>query len=581
MQVGVDYPGLHMSSAGKQALLFAVPDRFNSRRVGMTFLLSRMNMATKLFISPFVCLLFLIISGAVSFWGIKMQQATIEEMHSVRFANYAQVGNIMNDIDSVHSNLYRMITLSRAGFDQKRLEAETKTTQALLSQIINAIKTMSANPKFIAEEKKYAVELLTILTAYSKDATDMLDMLESDVNAATMYMGQADDKYTIIDKKIREFMKLESSLSDARNNESTRSSQKVLMILAVVIVFSIGIAIILSFLVNRIIMTPIRGTVEVIESMANGDLTKRIEVHSSDEIGSMAHHMNSFIDSLQETIRSFTKNAMELATASVQMSNTADRIATGSEEVAAQSATVATAGEEMSSTSGDIAQNCQLAAEGAHRATQSAQNGADVVDKTVAVMEQIADKVQETAKTVGSLGIRSDQIGDIIATIQDIADQTNLLALNAAIEAARAGEQGRGFAVVADEVRALAERTTKATREISEMIKAIQSETKGAVVAMEQGVHQVETGTAEAAKSGAALRDILEQINAVAMQVNQIATAAEEQTATTSEISNNMHQITDVVQETSRGAQETSAAAHRLSILASELQNAVSRFRVN
>ena len=159
---------------------------------------------------------------------------------------------------------------------------------------------------------------------------------------------------------------------------------------------------------------------------------------------------------------------------------------------------------------------------------------------------------------------RSDQIGEIIGTIEDIADQTNLLALNAAIEAARAGEQGRGFAVVADEVRALAERTTRATREIGEMIKAIQKETKGAVAAMEQGVHQVETGTEEAARSGQALQDILAQVNDVAMQVNQIATAAEEQTATTSEISSNMLQITEVVQQTSHGAHESATAAAQL-----------------
>jgi methyl-accepting chemotaxis protein len=158
-----------------------------------------------------------------------------------------------------------------------------------------------------------------------------------------------------------------------------------------------------------------------------------------------------------------------------------------------------------------------MAAEGAQLASQSAQNGATVVETTITVMSQIADKVQESAKTVESLGARSEQIGAIIGTIEDIADQTNLLALNAAIEAARAGEQGRGFAVVADEVRALAERTTRATREIGEMIQAIQGETKGAVYAMEQGVCQVEAGTTEAAKSGHALRDILEQINAVTM----------------------------------------------------------------
>jgi methyl-accepting chemotaxis protein len=221
-----------------------------------------------------------------------------------------------------------------------------------------------------------------------------------------------------------------------------------------------------------------------------------------------------------------------------------------------------------------------MAAEGAQRASQTASDGATVVERTVTVMGQIADKVKESARTVESLGVRSDQIGAIIGTIEDIADQTNLLALNAAIEAARAGEQGRGFAVVADEVRALAERTTRATKEIGEMIKAIQKETKGAVTAMEQGVHQVENGTAEAAKSGQALQEIMQQINDVAMQVNQIATAAEEQTVTTREISSNMMQITDVVQQTSLGAQESATAAAQLNGNAEELQRLVRQFKL-
>lgn len=189
-------------------------------------------------------------------------------------------------------------------------------------------------------------------------------------------------------------------------------------------------------------------------------------------------------------------------------------------------------------------------------------------------------KVQESAKTVENLGARSNQIGAIIGTIEDIADQTNLLALNAAIEAARAGEQGRGFAVVADEVRALAERTTRATREIGEMIKAIQNETNGPVAAMGQGVLQVEAGTMEAARSGEALRDIMNQVNSVAMQVSQIATAAEEQTATTSEISSNMQQITMIVQQTAHGAQESATAAAQLSGNAEELQRLVRQFKL-
>jgi methyl-accepting chemotaxis protein len=234
----------------------------------------------------------------------------------------------------------------------------------------------------------------------------------------------------------------------------------------------------------------------------------------------------------------------------------------------------------MSATAGDIAQNCQLASEGSQQASAAAVSGVDIVNQTIAVMNSISERVKNSAKAVESLGNRSDQIGEIIGTIEDIADQTNLLALNAAIEAARAGEQGRGFAVVADEVRALAERTTKATHEIGEMIKAIQHETKNAVITMEEGVREVALGSEKAADSGRALEQISQRINDVNAQIHQVATAAEEQTATTSEISTNMQQITEVISMTSRGAKDSETAANRLSVLAEDLRRIISQFKI-
>jgi methyl-accepting chemotaxis protein len=340
--------------------------------------------------------------------------------------------------------------------------------------------------------------------------------------------------------------------------------------------------IIVTWLITRSLTRPISGIESMIADIAEGegDLTKRLNYDSKDELGSICVKFNLFVEKLQTIISQVASSTAQVASAASQLRATSVQSATGAEEVAAQTSTLATAAEEMAATSGDIAQNCHLAADGSQHANSTASAGAAVVEKTVEVMNQIALKVQESAKTVESLGNRSDQIGAIIGTIEDIADQTNLLALNAAIEAARAGEQGRGFAVVADEVRALAERTTKATREIGEMIKAIQVETKGAVAAMEEGVHQVENGTAEAAKSGAALQEILEQVNEVSMQVNQIATAAEQQTATSSEISGNITQITDVIQQTARGAEESATAASQLAKTAEELQRLVSQFKL-
>lgn len=313
----------------------------------------------------------------------------------------------------------------------------------------------------------------------------------------------------------------------------------------------------------------------------DGDLTKRLNVEGSDEFAESAQLLNQFIEKLNRTLSSVNATSITLASATYQLNSTADQMAVSAEEVSAQAATVATASEEMAATSNDIAQNCYQAAESAQHAADTTQKGFEVVKHTVDGIRQRGDATKVTAHAISSLGERSDQIGAIVATIEDIADQTNLLALNAAIEAARAGEMGRGFAVVADEVRALAERTTRATKEIGEMIRAIQGETRQAIVRMEEGVRGTEQGAAEAAGLESALMEILQQVNAVSMQVNQIATAAEEQTATTSEITSNIHKISDVIEGTAKGAQDTSSAAQSLSQSGEELRRLMSQFKLN
>uniref|UniRef100_A0A831XKJ2 HAMP domain-containing protein n=1 Tax=Geobacter metallireducens TaxID=28232 RepID=A0A831XKJ2_GEOME len=380
-------------------------------------------------------------------------------------------------------------------------------------------------------------------------------------------------------KEVEDLLSADLAETAAQLSAEARTDLVTGAVLAVAVILLAGVA---GLLMVRSVMGPLNGMLAMLKDVAQGegDLTRRLDARGRDELAEICSLFNTFIDKLHGIIARVAQNTAQVATAASQVYATSEQMATGAEQVASQSGTVATAGEEMAATSAEIAQNCVMAAEGAQHASSAATAGAAVVEGTVDVMHRIAERVKESARTVESLGSRSDQIGAIVGTIEDIADQTNLLALNAAIEAARAGEQGRGFAVVADEVRALAERTSRATREIAQMIKAIQQETRGAVSAMDDGVREVERGTGEAGKSGEALRAILDQINAVAMQVNQIATAAEQQTATTSEISSNMQQITEVVQQTARGAQESAAAASRLNGLAEELQRLVGQFRL-
>jgi methyl-accepting chemotaxis protein len=318
---------------------------------------------------------------------------------------------------------------------------------------------------------------------------------------------------------------------------------------------------------------------DIVEKVADGDLCVPIAI-TGNHPRSLLHSIKNMVANQRGMMEKIRASAESLTSASHDLRVTSESMSMTTDQVVSQANTVATAGEEMSATSSDIAINCTSAAENAGRASIMAKDGAAVVMGTVVGMERIAGRVKETAASVDALGSSSEQIGNIIGTIEDIADQTNLLALNAAIEAARAGEQGRGFAVVADEVRALAERTTKATKEIATMIKGIQSETRSAVSSMEEGVQEVARGSAEAARSGEALKEILDQINSVTAQIGQIATAAEEQTATTREISNNVHSINDAVSGSARGVQDLSAAAGNLSALAQDLNGMIGYYRL-
>ncbi|MEK7773961.1 MAG: methyl-accepting chemotaxis protein, partial [Deltaproteobacteria bacterium] len=269
-----------------------------------------------------------------------------------------------------------------------------------------------------------------------------------------------------------------------------------------------------------------------------------------------------------------------LASAAEQLSASSSQIAEGADRQSNQTTQVATAMEEMNATVLEVARNSQTVSESAKQARETAEQGGNVISQAVSAMKEVAESTSVTADTVKRLGKSSEDIGAIVSVINDIADQTNLLALNAAIEAARAGEQGRGFAVVADEVRKLAERTTRATKEISNMINSIQAETNKAVNEMADGTLKVENGVRLANEAGEALGKIVNGVHTVTEMISQIATSAEEQSATTDEITQNMDSIKDVSKTSVTAIAEAARASNEMARLATELKDLVSRFSV-
>jgi methyl-accepting chemotaxis protein len=329
------------------------------------------------------------------------------------------------------------------------------------------------------------------------------------------------------------------------------------------------------------VIIPVQEGTKVLEVMSTGDFTPRITSDYKGQHKLIKESVNRLGESVGKIITDVRDAVQATASASNQISSSTEELAAGAQEQSAQTGEIAGAVNQMSAT---IIQTTRHAAEASVNAKEAgtvAKEGGKAVEDTINGMGRIANVVSRAAQVVQELGKGSEQIGEIVQVIDDIADQTNLLALNAAIEAARAGEQGRGFAVVADEVRKLAERTTKATKEIAVMIKRIQSDTNEAVVSMSEGTKEVEVGKELAERAGNSLRQIIGSSDKVVDIITQVAAASEEQSSAAEQISKNIESISNVTHESASGTQQIARAAEDLNRLTDNLQNLISQFKVD
>lgn len=405
--------------------------------------------------------------------------------------------------------------------------------------------------------------------------------LSSDEQKAREYMELVDEysekaDLTMDEVEVAAGEEMDNAMINADNAQNSARNMLIgTTVIGVLLGFGFG------FFLSRSITVPISQVVQRANYISSGDLSfEKLNMARSDEVGELARALDNMAENLDNAMGQIASASSQVASSSQELSSTSEEMASGSEEQTSQTSQVATSVEEMSATVQQVAKNSNLAAGKAKTAGDTAKKGGEVVELSISGMTKIAEAVKGLQVVIQGLSRNSEKIGDIVGVIDDVADQTNLLALNAAIEAARAGEQGRGFAVVADEVRKLAERTSSSTKEISDMVRSIQGDTTQAVSSMEMSAKEVTEGTKLSQQAGEALREIVNGALSVQEMVTQIATAAEQQSAAAEEISSNVESIASVSKQTASGAQQTSSSAQELSGLSDELQQLVNRFKL-
>ena len=546
---------------------------------------NRISFKARLIVLTSLAFLLFILVGAVGLMGMNSLNQALEDVYQEKMVPVKVLDTIYADINGSRAEL--LLALQHAP-DSSFLDLHDHP----VSRHIETIKNGQAR-------NKQGWEMLDAITFSAKDQQLIEDLLAqvkvlrhqgvdpviAAISTGNYYRANQLILTTVNPAigKVREvMMQLSDNLMhDAQQefNQGEQRYQQTIKLFAVVMALGGALIILLAVRVITSIQRAVKLLREASEQMASGDTTVRVRYQGQDELRDVAIAFNNMSERFQTALHDVDRSAEQLAAASEETSvitvNTSESMQKQQNEISQ----VATAMNEMHATANEVARSASQAADAARHADEEAALGRDVSLQTIDAIESLASGVESATAVIEALAKDSEDIGSVLDVIRSIADQTNLLALNAAIEAARAGEAGRGFAVVADEVRTLASRTQHSTQEINDMVARLQSGAAQAVAAMETGRVQARAGVEQTLKTTACLESIVSAIHTINDMNVQIASAAEEQSAVSEEITRSVVAINDLTTETTDGAMQTTQASHEVARLASALQDMLERFR--
>lgn len=482
-------------------------------------------------------------------------------------------------------DLYQAFIAERSLLDEAvgdRIEALTQQHTENLNQAFERIHKF-ADMQPGDEAMKRVAQFDQGFNLWKATSQQVLQLAATDPQAASaLSFSTSEDQFEAMREHINKLGEMDDAAANAQGLAAIELGESLSWQQGLIIAIGLLVCLVLVVGFPSLVTGPLNNLLNRIEQIADGDgdLRSRIDVVSNDELGKLSHAFNRFLDKLQPLIMEVGRVTGEVESSARNLASMAadnDRLINSQYAAVDQVSTAAT---EMSSAVHEVARNASNAADAARNAETQARDGAQVVGGVIASIRQLAHEVEGASSTIQTLEEEATNIGTVLAVIRGIAEQTNLLALNAAIEAARAGEQGRGFAVVADEVRALAARTQDSTKDIQAMIERLQIGVQNAVKATHSGSSRAQQSVDQAAGVDHALSQTSDSVQGINDMAAQIATACEEQSSVTEEIARNISDIRDLSNEAAQTSEQSAKASQHLSELSGELTKLVGRFRV-